>query len=55
MIQMPAPARLLLLCMSLATIPLIAETHRDVEYARVGDTSLRMDYFVPEGAGRFPQ
>jgi acetyl esterase len=63
MLQMPAPARalsssLLLLSMSLVNISAQAETRRDIEYARVGTTSLRMDCAIPdsspEGAGPFP-
>ncbi len=44
----------LVIFMSLTPISLPAETRRDVEYARVGETSLCMDYRVPEGTGPFP-
>ncbi|MEP6715818.1 MAG: alpha/beta hydrolase [Terriglobia bacterium] len=51
---MPTQVWQLFLCMSLATFSLSAEIHRDVEYSRVGDTSLRLDYSIPEGPGPFP-
>lgn len=31
-----------------------AALHTDVEYARVGDVSLKLDAYVPEGSGPFP-
>src|SRR2546423_9329498 len=32
----------------------LAETLRDIEYARVGNKSLKLDLHVPDGAGPFP-
>ena len=32
----------------------LAEALRDIEYARVGNKSLKLDLYVPDGAGPFP-
>jgi len=45
--------RMLLLCLLLLA-PLLAEVRMNVEYARRGDLSLKLDAHVPDGAGPFP-
>ena len=44
----------LILAMTTAVWPARAESRNDVEYCRVGETSLRMDVHTPGGAGPFP-
>ena len=40
--------------MTTAVWPARAESRQDVEYSRVGETSLRMDVHTPAGPGPFP-
>ncbi|HEX4275762.1 MAG TPA: alpha/beta hydrolase [Bryobacteraceae bacterium] len=44
------------LCVSLSmtTIVFAAEVHRDIEYSRAADISLRLDASIPDGSGPFP-
>lgn len=44
----------LLTLMTTAVWPARAESRQDVEYSRVGETSLRMDVHTPAGPGPFP-
>jgi alpha-L-fucosidase 2 len=53
----------LILCLTLLTCqtirtyaaePVIPSPKTDIEFARIGDVSLTLDAFVPDGAGPFP-